>query len=197
MIANQVSERQLDIVMDHLYTLNEDTPKLRCTEKTGVAPSVVFGMDSKLGCEDSVGKVDLHGNGQHNTEVETATIWRGVYTPPSHMHVCDSTGCDHAHQAETGLPDTDQQPLTTESLTEMLSSLPKESVYRVKGFVRLGASMSILNWAFGRWDLVPMAPGDEEGAAAPDVRLTMMGEPGEVKRTWAPRLAAGLGARVV
>jgi len=56
----------------------------------------------------------------------------------------------------------------------------------------------ILNWAFGRWELVSApAPGtsadeDEDGV----VRLTVMGERGEVQR-YAKRLAEALGATVV
>ncbi|KAG8854010.1 hypothetical protein FRB96_007873 [Tulasnella sp. 330] len=175
--AELVSERQLDTVMDHLYTLNEDTPKIRCIGKTGVVPSVIFGMDSKLGFEDSNGKASTPEDGQHNTEVETATIWRGASTFPSHANSCDATGCDHSHHAvaSAALPSTDQQPLTAEALTEVLTSLPKESIYRVKGFVMLAGSISILNWAFGRWDLTPMALGDEFGGDAPDVKLTIMG----------------------
>ncbi|KAG8885195.1 hypothetical protein FRB98_001923 [Tulasnella sp. 332] len=118
--AELVSERQLDTVMDHLYTLNEDTPKIRCIGKTGVVPSVIFGMDSKLGFEDSNGKASTPEDGQHNTEVETATIWRGASTFPSHTNSCGATGCDHSHHAvaSTALPSTDQQPLTAEALTE-------------------------------------------------------------------------------
>jgi hypothetical protein len=58
----------------------------------------------------------------------------------------------------------------------------------------------ILNWAFGRWDLVrastsPFAAA-EDGAELEVVRLTVMGERGEVRRS-AKRLAAALGAAVV
>jgi hypothetical protein len=92
-------------------------------------------------------------------------------------------------------------------------------VYRVKGFIRFGFTPPstptpvaadadadadsrpwwILNWAFGRWELVP-APspvvdendGDKHGV----VRLTVMGERGEVRR-YAERLAEALGTTVV
>jgi hypothetical protein len=102
------------------------------------------------------------------------------------------------------------------TLTAALRQLPKESVYRVKGFIRFGFATPstptpvaadkdsrpwwILNWAFGRWELV-RAPspvvddndGDKHGGT---VRLTVMGERGEVRR-YAERLAEALGTTVV
>ncbi|KAG8999202.1 hypothetical protein FRB94_006391 [Tulasnella sp. JGI-2019a] len=191
-----VSERALDDVMDHLFTLNEDTPKLRCIGKTGVAPSLMFGMDSKLGFENNAGTLDSDVDAQHNKEVETATIWRGDGAPTGHAHTCDSKGCDYTHHAPAAIPSPDLSPLTVEALTEALATLSKESVYRVKGFVRLSGALSILNWAFGRWELVAMASGEDQNHN-PDVRLTMMGEPGEVSRIWAPHLAKKLGGSVV
>ena len=106
-------------------------------------------------------------------------------------------------------------PLLDEpALTAALRQLPKESVYRVKGFIRFATAPPsstptpdadsrpwwILNWAFGRWELVPAPPpvdendgdGDEHGV----VRLTVMGERGEVRR-YAERLAKALGTGVV
>ena len=90
-------------------------------------------------------------------------------------------------------------------------------MYRVKGFIRFtpapttGADSDsegdarrqqwwILNWAFGRWDLVrastsPFAAA-EDGDEREVVRLTVMGERGEVRRS-AKKLAAVLGAAVV
>ncbi|KAG8943693.1 hypothetical protein FRC00_011007, partial [Tulasnella sp. 408] len=121
-----------------------------------------------------------------------------------------------------------------------------ESVYRVKGFVRLRllgepaevvrgefgsagddgkSEVFIVNWAFGRCGLVPYVGerGGTEGPERPvhqaeigasrssstitvpaadsmdqgsDVLLTIMGEPGEVKRLWAKKLAEALDAVV-
>lgn len=185
--------------MDHLFTLNEDTPKLRCVGKTGVAPSLLFGMDSKLGFESTT--AEEHIDVPHHTEVETATIWRGSRALLKHQHVCSSAECDHAHATDHDhvKPSSTNFPaLTHDLLAKALTVLPKESVYRVKGFVRLSGAMIILNWAFGRWDVVLVASdGGSEEADSPDVRLTMMGEPGEVKRTWAPRLAEAVGGTVV
>jgi hypothetical protein len=48
----------------------------------------------------------------------------------------------------------------------------------------------ILNWAFGRFDLVQYQPTLEG-----EIRLTVMGERGEVKK-WARKLADSLSATV-
>jgi len=89
-------------------------------------------------------------------------------------------------------------------------------VYRVKGFIRFTSPSSIpaaadesrpwwiLNWAFGRWELVPTpAPAAASPAVGKEVnddkrgvvRLTVVGERGEVRR-YAEKLADALGAVV-
>ncbi|KAK1229088.1 hypothetical protein PQX77_007850 [Marasmius sp. AFHP31] len=42
-----VSERQLDTVLDHLHTLNDLTPKIRCKGRQ-VDPDLIFGLESQL-----------------------------------------------------------------------------------------------------------------------------------------------------
>ena len=100
-------------------------------------------------------------------------------------------------------------PLDEPALAAALGQLSKECVYRVKGFVRFSNSarpyaaegeerpegQQILNWAFGRWELVrvPTSSPEENGEL---VRLTVMGERGEVRR-YAKKLAEALGAEMV
>lgn len=83
--------------------------------------------------------------------------------------------------------------LTRESLEAALSELPKESVFRVKGFITLADKRYILNYAFGRTGLVPLDPADKGDG----VLLTMMGERGEIAGRWAPHLAKALGCGLV
>ena len=145
---------------------------------------------------------------------------------PAHAH-------EHAHTTTPSLsdahdhhlPHTPSHPegskarppqLDEPTLTAALRQLPKESVYRVKGFICFAAPARtppsstptlvavpdadshhpwwILNWVFGRWELVRAPPspvvvdedhGDDEHGV---VRLTVMGERGEVRR-YAERLA--------
>lgn len=70
----------------------------------------------------------------------------------------------------------------------------------VKGIVRFpagsGYESHVLNWAFGKYELTRMpALDDAADLAGVSVRLTVMGERGEVARS-ARMLAKGLGAQV-
>jgi len=189
-----VSERQLDIVLDHLYTLNETTPKLRTSGKQGVAPSLIFGLDTNLWDTTNV----LNSEDSHHSEVETVTIRT---TAPT-SQPCEGPTCGHSHHHHNGDIEGTREvesagfPITEESLEEALSGLSKESVYRVKGFIQLASRRTvILNWAFGRYDITPYEPNIRQDNAPDEVLLTMMGEPGEIKRKWGPKLAEKLGAR--
>jgi G3E family GTPase len=214
-----VPERALDDVLEHLNTLNELTPKIHCTGKS-VDPALIFGIDSKLFSDGGPappkerGTTTADGNGvaQHHDEVETVTLLRGAPSP-AHVH---TEACSHNHphphpQDSTTIPhDTDAPllPLDEPVLATALGQLSKEYIYRVKGFVRFSNAspraaegeerpeeQQILNWAFGRWELVriPASSPEENGEL---VRLTVMGERGEVRR-YAKKLAQALGAEVV
>lgn len=200
LILEKVSERQLDIVMDHLFTLNEHTPKLRCQGKQGIDPSLIFGLDSKLWL-DPASRESVATD--HHSEVETATIRRGVHGRLASK--CSDESCAHDHQKEHTPSGGVILPLTRDVLSNALDKLPKESVYRVKGYVHLATGKArseafILNWAFGRWNLTPFEFDDQgkvaEGYGLGEVLLTMMGERGEIKRGWAKRLAEHLQASV-
>ena len=211
-----------------------------------VDPALIFGIDSKLfrdalplserpqSIDATEGRGDL---AQHHDEVETITLLRGAPAPThTHTHAHTSVdSCDHPHPHPGPHPEepitahaSSPRPLLDEpTLTAALGLLSKESVYRVKGFIRFalaststtipgagttvtadsGEKLSqqwwILNWAFGRWELVgapassfadAAAVGDEDERGV--VRLTVMGERGEVRR-YAKRLAEALGAEVV
>lgn len=204
-----VTERALDDVLDHLNTLNELTPKIRCAGRS-VDPALIFGIDSKLFHDDGPPPpVTTEGVvAQHHDEVETVTLLRGAPAPAAHVH---TDACNHAHphpQDPTAVPcdaDAPLPPLDEPALSAALSQLSKECVYRVKGFVRLSSAgphaaegkegQQILNWAFGRWELVSVPASSLEGTGE-FVRLTVMGERGEVGR-YAKKLAEALGAEVV
>ncbi|KAH9018475.1 cobW-domain-containing protein [Lactarius pseudohatsudake] len=183
-----VTERALDDVLEHLNTLNELTPKIRCAGRS-VDPALIFGIDSKLFHDDGPPPPATTTTesvvAQHHDEVETITLLRGapVPTPAAHVH---TDACNHA-QDPTTIP----------------LKLSKECVYRVKGFIRFSSAgphateeeegQQILNWAFGRWELVSVPSSLEETGEF--VRLTVMGERGEVRR-YAKKLAEALGAEV-
>jgi hypothetical protein len=240
-----ISERALDDVLEHLNTLNDHTPKIRCAGKS-VDPALIFGIDSKLFRDalplserpSAIGPAEDNDDvvvvPQHHEEVETITVLRGALAPtpaPAHVHAhthphlhTTATSCDHPHThphpEEPNAAHASPPPalLDEPTLSAALDQLPKESVYRVKGFIRFASTPAaaeegkksqrqwwILNWAFGRWELVPAPDSPSAPTAANEdededwrgvVRLTVMGERGEVRR-YARRLAERLGAAVV
>jgi len=183
-----VDDRKLDEVLDHLHTLNDLTPKIRCQGRNGVDPNLIFGIESKLFLEAG------EAAPSHNDEVETVSLFAG-YGPPS---------ADHEHHGHCHCPPGshtlatvghEEQPdsIDEEALTTALDALSKEFIWRVKGLVRLkGKGMHILNWAFGRFELTVLGDDSEERGT---VKLTVMGERGEVKRA-IKKLATALNARI-
>lgn len=190
-----VSERALDDVLEHLNTLNDLTPKIKCQGRTGVDPSLIFGLDSKLFLDGTKDTANVVADSSHHDEVETATIWRGAKNPVNgHVY---SDACNHAdHDKVESEPDHpgDSRLIDEEKLEEAFSRLSKETVYRVKGFVRVPAGYRILNWAFGRYELHALS-GEYGGDPGDVVKFTMMGERGEVRRA-ARKLAEALEANV-
>jgi len=207
-----VSERALDLLIDHLNTLNDQTPKIKCEGRNGIDPSLIFGLDSKL-------YLDSHNLGEadslHHDEVETVTVYRGAAQEKlkahhhDHEHHSNSDGssctCDHSSSAPAS-SDPPQDGASGPSefveesrLSDALSSLSKEAVWRVKGFVRIEKGLFILNWAFGRYDLTS---GDKldlsthANLAKDVVKLTVMGERGEVKRA-VRKFCVALGAELL
>ena len=111
--------------MDHLYTLNDVTPKIKCQDRNGVDPNLIFGLQSKLFLLFDSEKKELE---VEHDEVETVTILR------------DGNDDDNGIEQET--------------LAEALDTLSRECVWRAKGFVKLkDGGWLIVNWAFGRYEL--------------------------------------------
>lgn len=213
-------------MLDHLHTLNDLTPKIRCNGKGGVDPKLIFGLDTKLfnEKEDAFSGAATENGSAHNDEVEAVTVLKtragggtgqsqsgSLYHQHQHGEKC---GCDkgsnestaHLSESETS---RDPELLTEEQFIKILGVLPKESVWRVKGYVRVRhvdgireGTTHIVNWAFGRVELTPFVQnadpsenGEKGNEEEWDVLLTVMGERGEVRRH-ARRLAGSLGAEV-
>jgi G3E family GTPase len=154
----------------------------------------------------------------HNDEVETVTIHRGLARVRSlhklheHNHIDDQCDCSQNTPEDDGtdsrgLQNGSSEPIEQYVLESALHELSKESIWRVKGFVRLkpgndsgmttGAESQvyILNWAFGRYDLTPFL--SESGLEELGVmRLTIMGERGEVRRA-IRRFSVSLSAQML
>lgn len=134
----------------------------------------------------------------HGDEVETITIYKGplAFRPNTHEHrhvdgvlqELDTKGCDtdKNNSEHTDIMDRDV-------INDALAGLSKESVWRVKGFVKLKDGVHLLNWAFGRFDLLKVKMATEDAGS---IRFTVMGERGEVKRA-SSKFAAGLGAHIL
>ncbi|KAG6881876.1 hypothetical protein C0992_013243, partial [Termitomyces sp. T32_za158] len=169
-----VSERALDFVVDHLNTLNDSTPKIRCNGRNGVDPNLIFGLETRLFL-DKKSNPAFGSTPSHNDEVETVTIYRGSLESCRLNH-------DHCHNCA----ETTEQPSRTvqgeinkADFVSALEILSKETVWRVKGFVKLKEEgVRILNWAFGRYELTPVKEDELQGS----ILLTVMGERGEVRR---------------
>ena len=151
--SHLVSEHDLDILMDHLGTLNDETARIRVGPDNPVRPEVIFGLDTALWSKsraegEEAAWADLGGSGStskggHSDEVETATVWRGGSRPGKqgtrqvcgHAHVdgeeCDSghgTGANGTLSAQEAA-DGDLVPLERAKLEEELGKLSFE-IYR-------------------------------------------------------------------
>lgn len=164
-----VTEREYDECLDHVYTLNEDTPVIKSYERKDIAvdPDLVFGLDTRLFGELKEDKYMIDG-----------------YVD-DHYHQHHSREIDLMH-----LECRDGRELAKDKLEEILLDCPANEVYRIKGFVKIsGQGMCILNFAFGRWELTPLTRAVKEGESG--LRLTVMlarGESRQWKREFEKRL---------
>ena len=133
-----VSDRALDLVLDHLNTLNDLTPKIKCKGRDGVDPNILFGLGTKLfmdnGSETAYDAFPLH-----NDEVETVTIYRGFARTQSHHqvhernHIGDQCACTRNTIEGTGTdgsspPGDSNEPIQRDILESALRELSKESI---------------------------------------------------------------------
>jgi G3E family GTPase len=184
-----VSERELETVLDHLHTLNELTPKIRCNGRNGVDPALIFGIESKLFLDPE------ECNDMHHEEVETIRLQRR----PGERSKCHCHGDGHSlimednmHESGDHAVDAEiekDEVLDEQVLDDALAALSKEVVWRVKGFVRLDRGFHIVNWAFGRHELTAV----KDYTSTDVIALTVMGERGSVKAA-ARRLGVKLSA---
>ncbi|KAI8910685.1 CobW/HypB/UreG, nucleotide-binding domain-containing protein [Powellomyces hirtus] len=179
-----VTERQLDDVIDRVNDLNTDTVKIKVDEDKGVAPDLVFGLDSKLfelnEKEADENKWAAMIDPKHmQNEVQVVTIEAGV-AGKQKTTSCEKSDCHHdheddcseAHSHSDSSVDTSHhvvKSVTKEDLTALFGPIPADTVYRIKGF------LYIVNWAFGRMELTPVRRTDG-GHRDVGVRLTVMGQ---------------------
>ncbi|KAG0175335.1 hypothetical protein DFQ30_009607 [Apophysomyces sp. BC1015] len=145
------SERELDRVLDHVNELNTDTPKVKC-DRQGVSPDLVFGLDTQLF------KV---------TNDKTHAMNELVFDPKHQENEVDLLQI--IQYADNKL---DQL-----GLEAFLKGMPKDDIYRIKGFIRLEDGLYILNHAFGRHTLTLVEHQETlEEAKGIQVKVTVMGQ---------------------
>jgi len=121
-----VGERQLEDVLDDVYDLNLTTPKVK-TDHGLVSPELVFGLDSRL----------------FETAEQVAEEERNK--EPNH------------HRLEVEIMEVhSDKVIDRPALERLLKELPPEYFYRIKGMVAFGDGHYLLNYVFGRFDLLKM-----------------------------------------
>ncbi|KAJ1964188.1 hypothetical protein GGI12_001592 [Dipsacomyces acuminosporus] len=178
----EVDERKLDIVLDHVNELNTDTPKVKADKHKGIDPELVFGLDTglfKLSERPPVnagrvagGDADASEHDHHEGEVDLVEIRRSMAATSASPELFDPVG-----------------------LIDFLKTLPVDDIYRVKGLVRLSAKVPdhidsdaqpaahgcsakgylyILNHAFGRYTFTPLTQSTQ-GLEDTLAKITVMG----------------------
>ena len=157
------SERDLDIVIDHVSTLNMDTPRLKCRGKTGVPKELLFGLDSKMA---KMSQIEMSQDG--NTSERLDESWKSLLSLNSNHHAME-VDLMTLKRDSTNL----NAPLSQVHVEEFLGTLSRDDFFRVKGFLRLESGYCILNFAFGRttWTLLSLVHSPNQRVA-----LTVMGQ---------------------
>jgi G3E family GTPase len=128
-----------------------------------------------------------------------------------HKHV-DGHGHEHEHQSEVEvlsvvLEGGEDDGVDLDSFEDLLLSAPKDEVYRIKGLILTtkpppdsagtrktstagGPLVSVINWAFSRWQYTPLAVEDFSVLNGAIARLTFILARGESAR-WMKKLEAG------
>ena len=146
-----VTDRQLDTVLDHLFTLNDETPMLRHSPTAPLAPSLLFGLDSKLFSRQDDASLSTASKGwneseAHSDEVESLGVWRGRGALPSHEGHAHAEGeaCTHGGVVVDEPKGEAKKELNWDGVVQpFLATLPA-SIYRVKGLLRLPPPPSVI-----------------------------------------------------
>lgn len=144
-----LSEREYDDMLDHLLTLNDETPYIRVgpSPDNPLKPELVFGLDTKLFLKDGDERGDweaLAGAGAgpqgHIDEVETKSVWKGGAKPGSAKAQGKKRAHGHEHEQgvacngcyaedDSAIVSETVEPLNAELLKAELEKLPFE-IYR-------------------------------------------------------------------
>ncbi|KAJ3146752.1 hypothetical protein HDU89_006007 [Geranomyces variabilis] len=199
-----VNERQLDDVIDRVNDLNTDTVKVHVDADKGIAPDLVFGIDSKLfeltdRASDERKWAAMIDPAHMQSDVQVATI-EGRTAGSSSLASQSCNGKEHTQDCScngehspAAWKSVAASPVTREALATLFEPIPADTVYRIKGFVLLAPTppatdlpqLHIVNWAFGRMELTPVRRADPAHAGV-GVLLTVMGQFG--MKTWVGKI---------
>lgn len=180
-----LGEREFDVFLDRLGDLDVETPQVK--SQKGVMPvEVLFGLDGKM-ARGWAERVHDHGEGHdhahHTSEIECLSITLSAPSPNA------------STSASIDLP----------ALSKLLSSAPKDEVYRIKALVYSTQvpptnfsdtppapgtrNRYILNWSFGRWTW-SLSSAENDSVAAPALRMSIFTAPYESTK-WKKRVEEG------
>lgn len=190
-------EDRYEECLDRVGDLEVDVAKVK-SDKGYVDMDLVFGIDGGLAQQLTDGDVKKASpNGHAHTNGETH----------DHDHA-------HDHQSEVEVLSVELKgPISTRASTDklqkLLTSAPKDEVYRIKAVATLsspprnsdadvpepGVSAAlryILNWAFGRWTFTPVAAsvGEHASSSESPLRMTVILARCEAAR-WLKKIEAG------
>ncbi|KAJ1971253.1 hypothetical protein H4R35_005373 [Dimargaris xerosporica] len=197
-----VNEQQLDTVIDRVNDLNTDTPKVKCgsDRDAPISLDLLFGLDTKL--------FQLQSGNLSSAHATTAAAGMNAH--------------ENHHQEEvdrikiTTTRDTHPTAYGVTALAALLTALPREDIYRIKGVIRLmgpdpaameklpaslvdavqslapnDCALFILNYSFGRYTLTSLThEASAHQHAQTMAYLTVMGQDLALHRT---RLREGFG----
>lgn len=127
---------------------------MKIDHKTGVSPDLVFGLDTQLFSVD------------YN---KTHALNEMVFDP-SHQE-------NEVDLIQVVRESSEPQGMSKEDLEAFLKTMPKEDIYRVKGFLRLDDGLYILNHAFGRFELTRVEHAETLAEARNiEIKVTVMGQ---------------------
>jgi len=122
----KVDERTLDTVLDDVYELNPQTPKVR-TDRGTIDPDLIFGLDTKLFERLEDVTFETRNKDEHH----------------------------HTHEVET-LEMTFDQTFNKVKFEQFLGSLAGPDFYRIKGIIQFQDGFSVVNYVFGKWTIEPI-----------------------------------------
>ncbi len=120
-----LDEGDLEKRLDDLYEINLDTPKIN-TDHGKIDSHIIFGLDSKLFLST-----------QNVTESEM-----GI-------------SANHQKMEIDLINITSAKKFDSTELEKIFAQFPREHFYRIKGYVDCGDHFSVINIAFGNFQLIP------------------------------------------